>query len=347
MQTEIKPMKAKIQPRINLEGRTALETVIPLSSPYILYVDPASICNFRCKFCPTGDKSLINDTKRWQGRMDFDLYRKIIDDLHGFDKPLKVLRLYKEGEPLLNKKLPEMIRYAKESGYVEYIDTTSNGDPLTPEYTIKLMEAGLDKINISVDGVSDEQFLEFTDTKVDFKKYVEKIRFLYENRGNCEIVVKTPGDMLSDDDKQRFYDVFGNICDRIFIENFAPCWPEFDVEERLGIEIQKGIYDNPIGDVDTCPYIFYALSINSDGTVSLCFLDWARKLVVGDVRNQSIVDIWNGEPLYQHQLAHLSGKRKADSTCAACSQLSHCLPDNIDPYIDDLREKLMKRWASL
>ena len=90
-------MKAELKPRINLENRTRLEEVIPLSTPMILFVDPSSACNFQCTFCPTGDRELIKSTGRWQGHMDFDLYKKIIDDLKEFDKPLKVLRLYKEG----------------------------------------------------------------------------------------------------------------------------------------------------------------------------------------------------------------------------------------------------------
>ena len=110
-------MKAKIKPRINLEDRTPLEKIIPLSTPMILFVDPASICNFKCKFCPTGNPELIKNSGRWQGLMDFDLYKKIIDDLGDFEEPLKVLRLYKEGEPFLNKQLTDMIRYAKRAAW--------------------------------------------------------------------------------------------------------------------------------------------------------------------------------------------------------------------------------------
>lgn len=40
------PMKARLEPRINLIGRTPLETVIPLATPFIVFVDPASSCNF-------------------------------------------------------------------------------------------------------------------------------------------------------------------------------------------------------------------------------------------------------------------------------------------------------------
>ena len=158
-------MKAKIKPRINLEGRTKLETVIPLSTPFILSVDPSSACNFQCKFCPTGDRQLIRSTQRWQGKMDLALFTKIINDLSEFDHPLKVLRLYKEGEPLLNPNLPDMIRYAKNSGMIDFIDTTTNGSLLTDDLSLKLVEAGLDRINISVDAMSDKQFFRIHQNK--------------------------------------------------------------------------------------------------------------------------------------------------------------------------------------
>jgi len=339
-------MKAKIKPRINLENRTPLEKVIPLSTPMILFVDPASICNFKCKFCPTGNPKLIKNSGRWQGLLDLDFFKKIIDDLKDFDKPLKVLRLYKEGEPFLNKHLADMIRYAKKSGVVDYIDTTTNGSRLQPEQIKPILDAGLDRINISVDGMSDEQFLEFTGVKVDFDQYVENIAHLYEIKGDCEICIKIAGDFMTQEEKGNFYTVFGNYADRIFIENIAPCWPEFGVEKRLGVTISKGIYNQPIAEVATCPYIFYSLSVNSDSTVSLCFLDWAHKLILGDLKEQNLKEIWQGEKLFRHQLAHLSGQRKKHPVCAQCGQLSHGLPDNIDPYVEILAQRLLAAHQS-
>ncbi len=53
---------------------------------------------------------------------------------------------------------------------MDYIDTTANGYLLTPENCIKLVEAGLDKINISRGRVSDEMFWDITKTKVSFTK---------------------------------------------------------------------------------------------------------------------------------------------------------------------------------
>ena len=174
--------------------------------------------------------------------------------------------------------------------------------------------------------MSDQQFLEFTGVKVDFEKFADNIRNLYEIKGDCEICIKITGDFMSGAEKELFFDTFGDFADRIFIENVAPCWPEYDVQDRLDVAITKGIYDQPIGNVNTCPYMFYSISVNSDGSVSLCFLDWAHKLIIGDVQNQSLKEIWDGVTLFQYQLI-IFGKGKP---CVWAMQPAFCLPDNID-----------------
>jgi radical SAM protein with 4Fe4S-binding SPASM domain len=338
-------MKARLEPRINLVGRTALETVIPLATPFIVFVDPASSCNFKCTFCPTGHRDMIAETGRYQGAMKFEVFQKVIDDLAEFDKPIKVLRLYKDGEPLLNKRFAEMVAYAKASGRVEYIDTTTNGTLITPERMGPILAAGIDKINISVDGMTEADYLRFTGFKFDFKTFVANVKWLYAHRGNCEIVVKIPSELITEAQRQEFFDTFGNHCDRIFVENFAPCWPEFDIETHTGIKISKGIYQQDIGDTDTCPYIFYGYSVNADGLVSSCFLDWGRKLIIGDVRAQSMKEIWTSDAMNALRLQHLEGRRKQNGVCGNCGQLSHCLPDNIDVHRVVLLDKFKKAVA--
>ena len=338
-------MKARLEPRINLHDRTALETVIPLATPFIIFVDPASACNFKCTFCPTGHRQMIADTGRYQGVMKFDVFTKIIDDLKDFDVPIKVLRLYKDGEPFLNKRLPEMVHYAKQSGRVDYIDLTTNGSLIDPDRLGPVLEAGLDKINVSVDGMNEKTYADFTGFKFDFAKFVKNVEWLYANRGNCEVVVKLPSELASKAEQDEFFTTFGDHADRIFIENFAPCWPEFDIERHTGVKITKGIYQQDITDTDVCPYIFYGYSVNADGLVSSCFLDWGRKLIIGDVREQSMKEIWNSEKMNALRLQHLEGKRRENPVCGNCGQLSHCLPDNIDVHRLMLLEKFKQQFS--
>jgi radical SAM protein with 4Fe4S-binding SPASM domain len=333
-------MKAKIKPRIDLENRTRLETVIPLSVPFIINVDPSDKCNFQCKFCPTGDRALMNATTgRNYGAMDFDLYKKIVDDICEFERPIKVLRLYKDGEPLLNRNFAKMVRYAKQQKCCDRVDTTTNASVLSPERSLEIIDAGLDRINISIEGVNAEQYLDFAKFKINFGKLVENVKFFYERRKQCEMIVKINGDTLSREDCNKFYEIFGNIADGVYIESIMSCWPEFELN---GVEANKevGIYKQEIREVQVCPYVFYSFSINSDGLASACYLDWSRKLIIGDVRKQTVKQIWNGQKMRGLQKMFLRKDRKKHPVCKDCGQMTHGMPDNIDKFADELLRKI-------
>ncbi len=332
-------MKTQEKPRIDLENRTKLEGVIPLQTPFVIFIDPADCCNFKCKFCPTGDRALMKKVGRPFSVMDFDLYKKIIDDITEFKNPIKVLRLYKDGEPLMNPRFADMIKYAKDKSCAGKIDTTTNASFLTPEKSLEIIEAGLDRMNISIEGVNSEQYQSFSRSNLDFNKLVENIRFFYKNKKQCEVLIKTNGDVLSEQDKKDFYSIFSDICDKIYIEHIMSCWPSFELD---GVDVNEevGIYGQKIKEVMVCPYVFYSISINSDGTASLCFLDWERKLIIGDAKKESLVDIWNGANMKNYQQAFLSGNRKEVPICNECGQMTHGSPDNIDAFANEILEKL-------
>lgn len=322
--------------RIDLKNRTKLETVIPLSTPFIINVDPADSCNFKCGFCPTGDNSLMKKVGRPLSTMKFETFKKIIDDLSEFPNPIKVLRLYKDGEPLLNPKFPEMVKYAKESGKVLRVDTTTNGSLLNPQLNRKLIDSGIDRINISVEGINAEQYMSFSKYKIDFEKFVDNIRDLYNSKKNCEIVVKINGDVLSPEDEIFFKETFENISDSAYIEHIMSCWPEFDLRDGLEVNKEVALYGQSIKEVSVCPYVFYSFSVNSDGNVSLCFLDWARKLLIGNIKDNTLKEIWTGEKLKDYQRMFLEGNRKTHPICKNCGQMTHGMPDNIDAFSKEL-----------
>jgi len=333
-------MRAKIKPRIDLENRTKLETVIPLKTPFIINVDPSDKCNFKCKFCPTGNRELMRRTNgRNFGNMDFKLFKKIINDICEFDEPIKVLRLYKDGEPLLNPYFADMVSYAKEKNCCKRVDTTTNASLLTKDKSKDIIDAGLNRINISIEGINAEQYLNFSDYKIDFDKLVENIKFFYEHKKQCEMIIKINGDILSQTDKDLFYKIFGDLADGVYIESIMSCWPEFELN---GVDANKnvGIYSQEIKEVMVCPYVFYSFSINSDGLASLCFLDWSRKLLIGNVNETSVLEIWNGKNIRAYQKMFLMKKRKEHLLCRECGQMTHGLPDDIDKHAEMLLNKI-------
>lgn len=333
-------MKAKIKPRIDLENRTKLETVIPLETPFIIFIDPSDKCNFKCKFCPTGNIELMQNTSgRNFGSMDFNLYKKIIDDLKEFEGKVKVIRLYKDGEPLLNKHFAEMVEYAKKSDKVDRVDTTTNASLLNKDLSLKIIDAGLDRINISIEGMNSKQYLDFSKANVNFEKLVENIAFFYQNKKQCEMIVKINGDIISEEQKQEFYNIFGEIADGINIESVMSCWPEFELD-GINVNMERGIYGQEIKEVMVCPYVFYSMSINSTGIASACYLDWERKLIIGDVTKESVKTIWNSNEINDLRKLFLRKERKSHPICKNCGQLTHGMPDNIDEYAEELLKRI-------
>ena len=321
-------MKAKIRTR-NEGNHVNLGDVLPISTPYVLIIEPASICNQRCLFCPTGNSKDLKVLKNNKGILDFDLFKKIIDDTKNFDSFIKVVRLYKMGEPLLNPFFSKMVKYAKKSVNIKKIDTTTNGLLLNSKLNTEIIKAGIDQINISVNGVSADQIFKFTRTKINFDRYVGNIKDLYEKKENCTIYIRAFKQNLSVDDQKRFFEMFGNFADRIFLENLIPNWPEFQINEK-NINFKEGIYGQEVLEKKVCPYIFYTMVINSDGSISACLQDWKRKLIAGNSNNESLRDIWLGNILDAYRLEHLKGNRNHNPICANCGVISYGFMDNID-----------------
>lgn len=296
--------------RIQLENRTELWNEIPLSTPYVLFVDPSNRCNLKCDFC-------MNSKIENKQDMSMEMFKDIIEQTWRFDKPIKTLRLYGFGEPFMNPFFTWMIAYARANGNIEKIDTTTNGLLIHRHKAFGAIESGLDRINISVNEITDE--------------LVDNVRYLYEISKYTTIFVKTIDNGMTDDQKQKFYQTFKPISHGCDIEYLMKCW--YDVP--MDIEQDKGIYGQPLQNVEVCPYIFYQMMIHSDGTCSLCFLDWNKKMVVGDI-SDGLDFLWVNYRM--HQRLMLKGVKP--EICKNCNQLKAGWPVDLDKYKEQILERL-------
>ncbi|MBI4382762.1 MAG: radical SAM protein, partial [Nitrospinae bacterium] len=107
-----------------------------------LIIEPTNTCNLRCTFC-----FVTEGMDRPEGFMDFDLFRKVIDDSPG----LEHLCMHNWGEPLLHKDIFRMIDYAVRSG-VKYVVMNTNGTLLTDKMIGRIVDSSLSIIRFSIDG---------------------------------------------------------------------------------------------------------------------------------------------------------------------------------------------------
>ena len=304
--------------------RTPLNEVLPLRTPFRLHVEVTNHCNFRCIFCPPYDERRTEEIPR--KHMSFEFFQKLVDDMALFPDPLKKLYCHNFGEPLLNRDLPRMIAYAKAKGVVENIELLTNGALLEPGVNRQLIDAGLDHLCVSVEALDEAGYMSIARSRLDYPRFLSGIRDFFENRRDCTVHVKIADIGLKDDaDRDRFYELFGRCCDSIFVENIVDQDEGYHYERLKAVKtsFEKGQYQDSLQEISVCPSIFYMLVVNSDGSVSPCCVDWRRDIVVGDANRQSLPEIWQGKPLQDLRLLHLSGKRSSHPVCANCNFLKY------------------------
>lgn len=318
-------MKFKTKPLNEPSTFRQLAEALPLEAPFSILIDPCNLCNFKCSFCPTGNSQLLAKVARPNGMMDFNLFRKIIDDLRGFGRKLEKINLYKDGEPFLNRNLVKMIAYAKAKKIAKNISVTSNGLLINELKAIEIIEAGLDSIRISVEHVTDAGYKKLTRTAIRYESIRKNVEFLFESKEKrksaLKIHVKIIDSGLSDFEKEKFINDFSGISDTI---NINPIDGRnnshgYDFSLGQGISSATDYADNPPKENRrVCPDPFFSLAVNFNGLVSVCCVDWSFDTIVGDASKESLADIWRGEKLRKFRIMHLKGERKKINICADC-----------------------------
>lgn len=336
-------MAAVKQGKIYSRKRTNLEEVIPLEVPFSIQIDICSACNMKCNFCFHSDLEAIKRAGVTFGFMPYELFVHIIDDMKQCwnGKKVKKLRLFKVGEPLLNPHVCEMVRYAKEADVAECIEITTNGTLLNKEMSRGLIDAGLDILNISVNGIHEGQYRDVCQYEMDFAAFREGIKYFYENRKECKIFIKYSDIGYTEKEKEDFYRLFENVCDEIFVETISSTlWQDTNVGERI-VNANRGTYGQELKTKQVCPFLFTTMVINDKGIAHLCCVDWKNEYVLGDLKQESIADVWSGAKLRAFQIAHLRFKKDNIEICRKCESLSANTIDNIDAYAEDILKRIL------
>ena len=98
-------------------------------------------------------------------------------------------------------------------------------------------------------------------------------------------------------------------------------------------------------DKNVCPQIFKGFQVQAEGEVVACCVDWQRKNHLGDINQESIVDIWNGKKIRQLQVEHLSGNKEKIDVCSKCTMNDTNEIDFIDDRMEELEIKFNREFG--
>lgn len=278
------------------------------SPPHYLNLEPTNRCNLSCIWC-------VASSARPQGFLELALARRVLDQ--AASAGVREIRFFLAGEPLLHPKIHELVSMAK----IRKLRTVihSNAMLLTREKSEALISAGLDEISFSVNGLTHEEISQ-NQPGAELDVMVSHIRdFLTQTRDTSSLhplvilqIIQHPTELRKPLDWDRIRALFGEPGpDRIL--RLAPhSWAG---QLSGDAAAARGTRYHP------CQPLWQGMSVAWDGRVFLCCGDLNGRVVIGDLRQERLMDVWNGQRLNGIRQHVVKNDRSALALCSGCDAL--------------------------
>jgi MoaA/NifB/PqqE/SkfB family radical SAM enzyme len=286
--------------------------------PPIVFIEPTNICNLKCPMCPSGNGTL----KRVKGYMDFALFKKVIDEIKDYSV---MLVLWNQGEPFLHPEFLKMVEYANAQKLYTLVSTNANQMPDAE----KIVKSGMDSLIVSLDGASQETYNQYrvngnlqkvlanvkkiTSAKRKLKSKIPLIRwqFLVMKHNEHEI------NLIQNMAKALQVDYIALKSLQIYTKediDFLPSNPKYRRYKISGehFELQFSIKNR-------CYRIWTKPVVNWNGEMAICCFDKDIEYPVGNVKEKSLLSIWQGQAFNQMR-AQILQDRKQIPICINCGE---------------------------
>lgn len=291
--------------------------------PPVVMIEPTNLCNLKCPLCPTGAGTL----KRRGSWMDFELFRKVIDEIHS--RTFMIL-LWNQGESFMNREFLRMVRYAADKGLWTYGST--NGHYLQePEAVV---QSGLGTLLVSVDGASATTYEAYRRSG-NFQQVIEGLKGLVAAKrrlGSATPVIHLQFIIMRHNEHEipaitRLAQDCG--VDRLTLKTVQiyddadiPVWlPEnlarsrYQVIESGGEQhfALKGGYRN------RCQKLWNQPVVNAGGEIAVCCFDKDVDFPMGNMKTESFRTVWKSSRYMQFRQG-LMNNRSALEMCRNCGE---------------------------
>jgi radical SAM protein with 4Fe4S-binding SPASM domain len=305
--------------------------------PGALLIDITNRCNAKCVWCPNPDLTNV-------GAMDMDVYRKIIDD---YGSRGGVLTFGTFGEPLMDKHMKKRIEYLKCYPKIHKIEILTNGFFLNENIVPTIIENGVG-VDISLDELDKQTFEDVKKMSFDIVRD-NIVNFLKANSEATtpvpvNIRIKTMKTVEETLEQELFkvitsYDcsvVLNSIDDNI-ISNWAgkldkeSFIKEYEISTNNKTQFTHKRFNQT--NIAPCTQLWKWMVVYWDGSVVLCCADMFSQAIVGDLKSNSIAEVWNGSQMKVHRDQMINRKRFEVAICQDCD--IHLSWHNLNEYYDN------------
>jgi MoaA/NifB/PqqE/SkfB family radical SAM enzyme len=277
-----------------------------------LNIETTVACNAQCTFCSRNSFPLS------KGTMDQALFEKIIQEAREIGLREVILSIY--GEPLLDCRFLQRCLLADKAGLK--ISFFTNGSLLKEEISRSLLALrGLKAVNFSINAFSPELYQEIMiglNRDTVFANISKFLEIKERCRNDVQVTISYVLFKKSLKEKDAFFAYFSRLpgVDKIYfpaIRNRGGT--TLDIEMR-GEDVTFSPLSKVGHRLHPCKFLWEDLFVYWNGTVGVCCEDSAaRRIIVGDLKHQSLSQVWTGEKIQALRELHLSGRRKLHPIC--------------------------------
>jgi len=293
------------------ERKTKLDSV-----PTIENIEINSDCNLRCTIC-------INPPERGQQIMTLEQVMKITEENHELLDSQHIW-LHHFGEPLKHPELEGVIQYLNEKNVNPRFST--NAMLLTDEKSKSIIRAGLKEIVFSIDGTNPDIYNNIR-KGADFKTVVNNVLNFLDIKKSMNS--KTPEtqvqfvNLYGDDDEANKFISYWSATDVNWINIKRPSTRAMKVRDKnIRNYIMENYTDgNKHNKEYPCYWLWSSLIILSDGNVVPCCTDITGENILGNVFNQTLMEIWNSDKLMKMRKDQSAGNYTSSPICEMCPEI--------------------------
>ena len=290
----------KILNWIKTESSVLTKPFKPWGYPTIIQIEPTNRCNLNCPVCPVScglDRTI--------GDMNFGLFEQLVHDLHHY---LLVMLFWDWGEPFLHPRAYDMIRLATDNG-IRVMASTNGHLFADKEHAANAVESNLDVLVFSIDGLEQKTYEQFRKSG-NLEVALRGVRNVLQARDrqnsrlpliNLRLIVNRFNEheipQARDFAKRLGVDVLtlrkfhsvSELDNSVHVEHhFIPEKEAFKLPKRNNNNELMRVQNNPCRNLWNCPTIHW------DGKVCSCFMDYKGQRPLGDLKKESIINIWRG-----------------------------------------------------
>ena len=298
--------------------------------PKQIIVDIHSYCNAKCKICPYPSLK----TKNPMGVMEENLFRKIIDEFSLLAKTNNFrghVLFCNMGELFIQPQMViDRMKYVRQKGLA--FDIQTNASLMTPEVVDLLKESKFTgSVLISLHGISPDVYNEIMG--LDISKSLRNINYLSQNYPR----------------------------ERIFIQSIPYNWPKGEAKRIRSYFQQKGMRvrmplpnsrsgllpelgenknrtligcssNRPLGEMVIC----------FNGDVVLCCNDMGQQEIIGNLKKNTIQEVWNSDTMLEKISQIYCGKPSSENFLCRKCELGITSKSKLNRLIRNIRYETKK-----